>query len=204
MHRLLGLDRYADYIRILHWRTVLPWILKRKGVSLGTSVEFLGAPIISMSSSGSILIGSRCVLCSNSKFTALGVNHPVIIRTLSPGAVVEIGADTGISGATICAARSVKIGNGVLIGANATIVDTDFHPIMSNNRRYSDTSADTTAAPVCICDNVFIGSGSTILKGVRIGENSVIGAGSIVTRDVPPNAIVAGNPARVLRQFAAL
>jgi len=103
-----------------------------------------------------------------------------------------------MSGTTICAARSVIIGDRCVIGANATIVDTDFHSIDPLDRA-SQVDADLASCrEVLIGDDVFIGGGSYILKGVRIGNGAVIGAGSVVTKDVPPLAIVAGNPARVV------
>jgi acetyltransferase-like isoleucine patch superfamily enzyme len=137
-------------------------------------------------------------LVSSPLWTALGVRQPTILRTLLPGASIVIGDDTGISGAVICAARSVKIGKRVLIGANVIIVDTDFHPLAPQGRYRAPIPAPSETDEVTIGDDVFIGTGALILKGVRIGDGAVVGAGSIVTRDVPPRQIVAGNPARVI------
>lgn len=67
-------------------------------------------PVISMARTGAIKIGERCSLCSVSEYTALGVSHPVILRTLDPAASIHVGAHTGISGATICAAKGIRIG----------------------------------------------------------------------------------------------
>ena len=75
---------------------------------------------------------------------------------------------------------------------NVTIMDSDFHHIESENH--------VMTKPVTIRDNVWIGNGATILKGVTIGEGSVIAAKSVVTRDVPPHTIVAGNPAKVIKE----
>jgi acetyltransferase-like isoleucine patch superfamily enzyme len=158
-------------------------------------------PLISMAKNSNIEIGANASLCSSSYYTALGVNHPVILKTLSEGATIKIGADTGISGTTICAAISVSIGNQCLIGANVTIVDTDFHSIKPDNRRHNSDPLEIGSSPVTIADNVFIGAGSIILKGVSIGKNSVIGAGAVVTKDIPENVIVAGNPAVILRRL---
>jgi len=102
-----------------------------------------------------------------------------------------------MSGGAICSAQSVTIGEGTLLGANVVIADTDFHPIVPEGRRYSH--ADVAVAPVTIQENVFIGMNSLILKGVVIGANSVIGAGSVVTKSIPANVIAAGNPCRVLK-----
>ena len=171
--------------------------LRSSGVEVGANVTLWGRPIVSRVQGSTIQIGNRVVLCSVSTKTALGVNHPVVLRTLSPGPKIVIGNDVGMSGGAICSAQSVTIGEGTLLGANVVIADTDFHPIVPEGRRYSH--ADVAVAPVTIQENVFIGMNSLILKGVVIGANSVIGAGSVVTKSIPANVIAAGNPCRVLK-----
>ena len=101
-----------------------------------------------------------------------------------------------MTGATIVAAERIEIGDRVFLGANATIVDTDFHPLDPQTRRIDVLAG--RHAPVLIESDVFIGMNSLILKGVQIGTGSVIGAGSVVVRDVPPGVIAAGNPAQVV------
>jgi len=166
------------------------------GVEFGEGLSLLGPPIVSRAPNTKITIGRHVMLCSWSWFTALGVNHPVVLRTLEPGARIKIGDHVGISGGTICAAQSVTIGAYTMFGANVTVTDTDFHPIAAENRRYSND--DVKSAPVVIGHNVFVGTGSIILKGVTIGDNSVVGAHSVVSRDIPCNTIAAGNPCKVL------
>jgi hypothetical protein len=109
-------------------------------------------------------------------------------------------ANFAMTGGTICAAERITIKNNVAVGANTTIIDTDFHPLDPQVRRLRPQDART--APILIEDDVFIGMNSLILKGVTIGKGSVVGAGSIVTKDVPPGVIVAGNPARIVRELA--
>lgn len=94
------------------------------------------------------------------------------------------------------------IGDNGVIGANTKIVDTNFHPTDSIQRWAKPSEG--RIAEVAIEDNVFIGMNSLVLKGVRIGEGSVIGAGSVVARDVPPGVIVAGNPAVFVRELNAV
>jgi acetyltransferase-like isoleucine patch superfamily enzyme len=103
-----------------------------------------------------------------------------------------------MTGGVLCAAERIVIGNHVSVGANSTIIDTDFHPL-SASERHIDPAQGKTAA-VNIEDDVFIGMNCLILKGVTIGQGSVVGAGSVVTRDVPPCTIVAGNPASFVRE----
>jgi len=179
----------------------VPFLVRQKGVRLGNEVKFYGMPIISKAAHSMIEISEKTIICSKSEFTALGVNHPTVMRTLLPNASIKIGRDCGISGLTVCAAKSVEIGDECLIGANVTIADTDFHPIASRNRRHSDNENNIGVEPVVIGKNIFIGTGSFILKGVHIGNNSVIGAMSVVISDVSPDSIYAGNPARFIKKI---
>ena len=158
-----------------------------------------GLPIVQKTAGSFISIGARAVLCSRSEYTALGVSRPIILRAMTPTARIAIGNDVGLSGTSICANESVRIGNECLIGADVMICDTDFHPLESLDRRYSNDGVKS--ASVDIGDNVFIGARSIILKGVTIGNNSVIGAGSVVSSNIPANAVAAGNPCKVVRFF---
>lgn len=147
-----------------------------------------------------IRIGDDVTFISANFATALGVNHPVVLRTMAAGARISVGDRVGISGGSICAAALVEIGDDTLLGANVTIADTDFHSLHAAQRRLDCTSG---VKEVIIGKRVFIGTNAIILKGVCIGDNSVIGAGSVVTRSIPPNSIAAGNPCRVIRELAA-
>lgn len=115
----------------------------------------------------------------------------------SPGARLEIGNGAGISGAVIYCSDRVLIGERVMIGAGCRIFDTDFHSTDFRDRR--DGNRNIPPAPVVIEDDVWLGAGVTVLKGVRIGKGSVVAAGSVVSRDIPAGALAAGAPARPLR-----
>lgn len=196
--KIISISRYPEFAKLLIWRTYTPWRLRSLGVVIGDNVSFLGTPIVSMAANSSIRIAEKANICSVPQYTALGVNHASVLRTVRTGASIHIGKNTGISGGSICAAVAVSIGDECLIGANVTITDSDFHPIGAKNRRYNNDHNDIQTAAVSIKDNVFIGTGAIILKGVTIGKNSVIGAGSVVTRSFPENSIVAGNPAKII------
>jgi acetyltransferase-like isoleucine patch superfamily enzyme len=90
----------------------------------------------------------------------------------------------------------LDIGDDVMIGPNVSLI-TSGHPIEPSRRRDA-----VTAAPIVIERNVWIAAGATVIGGVTIGENSVVAAGAVVTKDVPPNTLVGGNPARVIRSIA--
>jgi acetyltransferase-like isoleucine patch superfamily enzyme len=163
-------------------------------------VDAIGRAIIEIAPGSSIYIGRDVSLVSVSFATALGVNHPVVLRTLRSGAEIKLGDRVGISGRSLCAARLIKIGEETLLGAKVTVADTDFHSL-GPAKRPSHADPSTKVKPVIIGRRVFIGTNSIVLKGVTIGDNTVIGAGSVVTRCVPANVIAAGNPCRALREL---
>jgi len=178
------------YVRFLFALNNIPW---------GRDWRFLGIPIIQKHRLSSIKFGPGLNLRSTVRSNPLGPNHPVILSTLRAEACLEIGESFAMTGGTLCAAEMITIGNRVALGANAIIVDTDFHPLDPARRLMRPNDGET--APVIIEDEVFIGMNSLILKGVTIGQGSVIGAGSVVTHDVPKHVIVAGNPARIIRSL---
>jgi|GEM_PF-82360 len=174
-------------------------MLRGLHVRYGPGLTLKGIPVVKCAPRSSIVIGSRVMLISYSSDTALAVNHAVKLETIAPGASIIIGDQVGMSGGTICAQQSITIGARTLLGANVTIVDTDFHPLAAPERWQASENIQT--APVTIGQNVFLGSNATVLRGVHIGDNSVIGAASVVTKDVPANVVAAGNPCKVIRFF---
>jgi len=166
------------------------------GAPWGAGWKLYGFPIWQIHRQSRVQIGAGLNLRSTARSNPLGANRPCIICTWAAGAVLTIGDGLGMTGGSIVCAQSVTIGNRVWIGANSVITDTDFHPLAPADR-LRDPAAGATA-PIIIEDDVFIGMQALILKGVRLGAGCVIGAGSIVTRDVPPGMIAAGNPARVI------
>lgn len=183
-------------IRSVYWQIAGHALAKINGVSIGKNCKFYGLPIFSLYPGSTIRIGNRVVLCSDSRHTDLGLNHPVIIKTLRENARIEIGDDCGLSGTSVCAAIKISMGKQCLIGANVAIFDTDFHTKAAENRRYCKDPDKISAKPVTIEDNVFIGTNSIVSKGVIVGENSIIGAGSVVVKNVSSSKIYAGNPAK--------
>lgn len=171
------------------------------GIEVDAGLICRGTPIFDKAEGSTIKIGKRVVLCSDSKGTALGVRAPVILRTIAQNAILKIGDDTGLSGAVVVASVSVLIGERCLIGADVMIFDTDFHNLELKNRRYSKPDWENISQPVLIGDDVFLGARSTILKGVTIGDGAIIAAGAVVSKDVPAATIVAGNPAKVVRNI---
>ncbi len=178
------------YLRLLFSLHNIQW---------GLDWKIYGVPIIQKHRQSIMRFGPGFSLRSSTGTNPLGANHPVILCTWQPGAVLEIGANFGMTGGSLCAANRIIIGNDVNIGANSTVIDTDFHPLDPEQRKQTPQVAET--APITIEDDVFIGMNCLILKGVTIGKCSIVGAGSVVTKDIPPRVVMAGNPARKIRDL---
>ena len=115
--------------------------------------------------------------------------------THSREARIEIGDRSFVNGTRFGCAQSIKIGADALLG-DARITDTDHHPV--SRRRSTDHSLSPVVKPVRIEDNVWVGAGAVVLKGVTIGRDSVVAFAAVVTKDVPPGRVVGGNPAQDL------
>jgi acetyltransferase-like isoleucine patch superfamily enzyme len=163
-----------------------------KGVELGKRCDFYGYAKMLRKPGTQIKIGNNCRFRSKTTSNLIGINHRCIIATHRAGAKIEIGDGCGFSGTVIGAFSEIRLGRNVRCGANTLITDSDWH---------NDDPRAGKPRPVCIHDNVWLGYGVIVMKGVTIGENSVIGAGSIVTKDIPSNVIAAGNPCRVIKEI---
>ena len=102
-----------------------------------------------------------------------------------------------LPGVRIAAGESISIGNNCMFATNCYVTDADWHD------QYDRTAAPGKTRAIVLGDNVWVGDSAIVCKGVRIGDNSIVGAGAVVTRDVPANTIVAGNPARPVKQLDA-
>ncbi len=160
------------------------------GIQLGKNCKFFGLPKIVKKGNGRIKIGNNCTFRSNSTSNLIGINHKCIISTLKVGAQIIIGDGCGFSGTVIGSEKRVILGNHVRCGANTIISDSDYH---------SDDPRSGPPKEVVIEDNVWLGVNTVVLKGVTIGKNSLIGANSVVTKNIPENVIAAGNPCKVIR-----
>lgn len=162
------------------------WTFLGQNVDLGPRARVTGrAPRVR--NSGEMSIGPRVRIH--------GRQFSVSLTTGASGRLV-IGHRVMINqGATIHAEESVTIGDDVLISDLVAIYDTDFHAV--------DEGAGVRVLPVCIDSNSWVGRSAIILPGVHIGEHAVVAAGAVVTKDVPARAVVAGNPARVIREVRA-
>ncbi|MDF2013706.1 acyltransferase [Priestia megaterium] len=180
-----------------NWFKLLMKIMK---IDYGKHLLLKGVPVIFNKKGATLKIGSGVTIKSSFLSNLVGIYQRTIIVTRTPEAEIYIGNDVGISGATIYARKSITIGDNTLIGGNTKIIDNDFHPIDAKIRL--ETPNDhILVSSIDIGKNVFIGCNCIILKGTKIGDNSVIGAGSIVSGKIPKNCVVAGNPAKVIRHL---
>lgn len=162
------------------------------GVRLGGGCRFQGKAIFRTLPGSRVTVGGGCTFNSSHRSNLIGVYSPCMVSTIKPGAVIVIGSGCGFSGTVIGCAKEITIGRNVRCGANTLITDSDWH---------SDDPRTGSDKPVHIGDYVWLGYGVKVLKGVHIGENSLIGACSVVTKDIPANVIAAGNPCKVIRQI---
>lgn len=171
------------------------------GVALGPRPLVWGRVMFHRFPGSSIRIGARVRIVSRPYRYAQHIFPQSKLRTMSPSASIEIGDNVGFNAISILArSQRVAIGEGCLIGGNCQISDTDGHTLWPAEARshYPGTEHD---APITIGRNVFIGLDVIILKGVTIGDNSIIAAGSVVSGEIPANCIAGGVPARVIRRL---
>ena len=164
------------------------------GCRMHGMVKCVGMPRIERTAKGSIEIGRKCCLRSAICSNPVGVFHPVQLATIGEGRIV-IGDHCGISGSVLVAENSITLGDRVLIGAGCTVIDSDCHPLDAEARARGERGK---TAPIVLEDDVWLGMNVLVLKGVRIGAGTVVGAGSVVTGDLPAGVVAAGNPARVI------
>lgn len=197
--RLLEL-KFQDIPHYIYWLKIKLYIgfwgrinnisARYWGLNLGNACSFYGRTYFCRHRDSSIIIGNDCTFYS--KIAANLYNRSCSIITYSKNAKIKIGNNVGMSGTVIGAHKSIIIGNNVRCGANTFIFDSDFH---IGDYRVGEPKE------VIIHDNVWLGINVIVLKGVTIGENSVIGAGSVVIKNIPANVIAAGNPCKVIKDI---
>ena len=173
-------------------------INKINGIKIGKNVRYCGMPVVYKYKKSKIEIGNNVVIKSSFLSNLIGLYQRTIIVTRCSGASIKIGDNVGMSGVTIYARKSIEIGRNTLIGGNVKIIDNDFHPLEVEARSIDDKTK-IKAKPVKIGNNCFVGVNSIILKGTELGDGCVVGAGSVVSGVFPPNSVIAGNPARIIK-----
>lgn len=186
--------------QVRRWPAVLwRWEARFKGVVFEGAADLVGRPMISRAADAEIVLGPGVRLNSSPRANPLGCFQACTLRALLPGARLVLGRGVGASATVFCAARSIEIGEGSIFGAGAMVIDNDFH-IPDGAWGWSDKveSAAQTARAVKIGRGVFVGARAIVLKGVTIGDRAIIGAGAVVSCNVPPGHLAVGNPARII------
>ena len=170
------------------------------GINVGTGLVSYGIPYVYISRKGRCKIGKN-FLVSSSLLSSISGNKTKTRIEVRSGAYLLIGDNVGLSGVTVFCFENITIGNNTKIGFGSHIYDTDFHSLDPQIRNSYKDQLFAKKRPVHIGKNVFIGTQSIVLKGVTIGDNSIIAAGSVVTKNIPSNEIWGGNPAKFLRKI---
>jgi acetyltransferase-like isoleucine patch superfamily enzyme len=174
---------------------------RANGVNVGTNLQSNGLPELELSLKGYFSIGHDLKLNNGKYYNMIGRQQPCYF-VIGKEARLTIGNNVGISGTAIVCHKNIEIGHNTRIGGNCVIYDTDFHDLDFKRRTMKpEDFSGVKRKPVVIKNNVFIGAHTTILKGVTIGESSIIGAGSVVTKDVPAGEIWAGHPAKFISKI---
>jgi acetyltransferase-like isoleucine patch superfamily enzyme len=168
-------------------------------VKVGQPLRSKGIPYVSLAIGGTASIGNNFKINNTISSNPIGRSHKCVFA-IGPKGLLTIGNNVGMSFTAISCQKEITIHNNVMIGGGTCIYDSDFHPLNATLRNSNQRDTIMVAA-VIIEENVFVGTNSTVLKGVTIGRNSIIGACSVVTKDVPPNEIWAGNPAKFIKKL---
>ena len=179
-------------------------IMRMTKVRYGKHLLLKGVPVIFNKKGATLEIGDNVTIKSSFLSNLVGLYSRTIIVTRAPGAVISIGNNVGISGATIYARKQITIGDNTCIGGNCKILDNDFHPLEAEtrNRLLQDKNGgDSDLVPskeIHIGKSCFIGCNSIILKGTVLGDGCVVGAGAVICGTFEENCVIAGNPAKVI------
>lgn len=173
--------------------------LSLAGAKVGKGFGSCGTMLIrNYAGKGGITIGKDVFINSARIANPIGGDTKTIIY-VDKGAKLLIGNGVKISNTTFFAKCSIEVGERTFIGGGARVYDSDFHSIYPEYRLNGNTHI--LSAPVVIGKRVFIGSNVQILKGVIIGDDSVVGAGSVVTKSIPAGQIWGGNPAKFIKNI---
>lgn len=177
-----------------HLRTVL----KDKNVFVGAKTTlYYKSSIINLSKNGNVKIGSNCLIGRSSY--GYHASMPFYTTILNDGtdSKISIGNNCRINGAYIHANESIEIGDNCVIASGVNIIDSNGHETNSLNR----TIGRDIPKSIIIGNNVWIGLNAIILKGTKIGDNSIVAAGCIVKGEYPANCIISGNAGKVIKTF---
>ena len=192
--------RYSTLFFIEKVTNVISKVRFKSYVSISGGFNILGPCHIYVAKTAKMAVGKNFNLVSSHLINPL-CTHPSTI-SVGDGANVIIGDNVGMSSSTIWIRKGLIIGNNVNFGGGTVVLDSDAHSLNYLDRRDGlKDMVNRVDKEIVIDDDVLIGMNSIILKGVHIGARSIIGAGSVVAKDIPCDCIAAGNPARVIKMI---
>jgi acetyltransferase-like isoleucine patch superfamily enzyme len=206
MKKYIDIINNSDIVFLIYQRyslsvgkitTKISKLLYGKRLNIGSSFQIWGKIRFLILGSGTITIGNNFHAVSSRKRSVITLFTPCHISIID-NAIINIGNNVSLNGTTITSRNKVCIGDNAQIGPNTIIIDNDGHPIWPPEDRWAKKGP---SAPIIIQNDVWIGMNCIILKGVTIGYGSVIAAGSIVIKDVEPNSLYAGNPAKKIKNL---
>lgn len=199
IHKLTFLPRF---IRQGFFKWFNPIMFKSAGATIGNNLKAYNRVYLKLYKGATLQIGDNFTMFSGESINPIAKNIKGCIY-LNNNAQLTIGNHVGMSSPTIWCNQKISIGNNIRMGALVTILDTDCHSLNYLDRRSGSTTdaGNTINKPVIIEDDVLIGAYSIILKGTHIGARSIIGAGSVVSGDIPADCIAAGNPCKVIKSL---
>lgn len=158
-----------------------------------------GSFILRVHRNAKLQLGDDCRFNSGYQHNFVGGEQKMAIQML-PGSILNIGNRVAISNSTIVCGVSITLEDGVFIGGGCHIYDTDFHSLKAGER-IDKINEEIRAIPIRLKRYSFIGAHSTILRGVEVGERSIVAAGSIVVKSIPDHELWGGAPAKFLRKL---
>jgi acetyltransferase-like isoleucine patch superfamily enzyme len=191
----------AHLVRRAFQKFLYPTLLRLcRGIEVEGNILVKGWPHIEVDRGAIVRIGANVTLNSCNHGYHINMHSGVKLYAEGQGTEIIIGNETRIHGTCLHACERIEIGRKCLIAANTQIFDCSGHDLSFQDVENRLNTKGKTK-PVIIEECVWIGAGCLILPGVRIGRGSVIAAGSVVTKDVPPMCLAGGNPAQVLKSF---
>jgi|SRR5690554_5724831 len=184
---------FYKIIRLLKKKLIL---LTKRGVYLGDEVKIDWQVKIN-NRKNPLILGNDVYLRGIKKGYQAAMAYPTTILIDVPNAKVEIGSKTRINGAYIHAQKSIVIGANCVIASGVNIIDSNGHQLYSKDR----TVGRDIPKEIIIGNNVWIGVNSIILKNTKIGDNSVVSAGSVVKGNFPANSLIIGNPGKIVKKL---
>lgn len=202
---VVKLLKVPSILRTTYYLRVNRIVFRAKGAKYGKNLRIYNKTNIG--GKGHIVIGDDFICSSGNSINPISRNIEASFYTDLEESVIRIGDRVGISSSCLWAKNNITIGNDVNIGSDCVILDHDAHPHDHFKRRramafaipFKEYSKLIPSAPVVIGNDVWIGARSTILKGVTIGDRTIVAAGSVVTKSLPPDCIAGGNPCQIIK-----